>query len=240
MIIVTGAQGGIGTALLNDLKKLNQPCLAITTSEIPKDTNDLIEYVRVAKSGDDQTLYEEYLNIFKKHGSQTTGVALLHGVVYYADRKDGFLQTFRKNIEGNLLLTNVIIRAFLASRELNGKNTLCSVVLVGTASANRGGRIDSNPGYAVAKYALQNLVKAYGKSHADTLCRFNCVALGFIDSGLHGKNNSMFSYAERVSSIPMGRAGSVTDASSVIRFLLSSDSEFINGQTLSVDGGDFI
>ena len=90
MIIVTGAQGGIGTALLNDLKKLNQPCLAITTSEIPKDTNDLIEYVRVAKSGDDQTLYEEYLNIFKKYGSQTTGVALLHGVVYYADREDQY------------------------------------------------------------------------------------------------------------------------------------------------------
>ena len=240
MIIVTGAQGGIGTALLNDLKKLNQPCLAITTSKIPKDTNDLIKYVRVSESGSDQTLYEEYLNIFKKHGSQTTGLALLHGVVYYAGREDGFLQTFRKNIEGNLFLTNVIIRAFLGSRELNGKNTLCSVVLVGTASANRGGRIDSNPGYAVAKYALQNLVKAYGKSHADTLCRFNCVALGFIDSGLHGRNNSMFSYAERVSSIPMGRAGSVTEAASVIRFLLSSDSEFINGQILSVDGGDFI
>ena len=50
----------------------------------------------------------------------------------------------------------------------------------------------------------------------------------------------MFSYTERVSSIPMGRAGSVKEASSVIRFLLSSDSEFINGQTLSVDGGDFI
>ena len=229
MIIVTGAQGGIGTALLNDLKKLNQPCLAITTSKIPKDTNDLIKYVRVSESGSDQTLYEEYLNIFKKHGSQTTGLALLHGVVYYAGREDGFLQTFRKNIEGNLFLTNVIIRAFLGSRELNGKNTLCSVVLVGTASANRGGRIDSNPGYAVAKYALQNLVKAYGKSHADTLCRFNCVALGFIDSGLHGRNNSMFSYAERVSSIPMGRAGSVTEAASVIRFLLSSESEFING-----------
>lgn len=240
MIIVTGAQGGIGTALLNDLKKLNQPCLAVTTSKIPKDTNDLIKYVRVSKSGSDQTLYEEYLNIFKKHGSQTTGLALLHGVVYYAGREDGFLQTFRKNIEGNLFLTNVIIQAFLGSRELNGKNTLCSVVLMGTASAKRGGRIDSNPGYAVAKYALQNLVKAYGKSHADTLCRFNCVALGFIDSGLHGKNNSMFSYTERVSSIPMGRAGSVKEASSVIRFLLSSDSEFINGQTLSVDGGDFI
>lgn len=240
MIIVTGAQGGIGISLLNDLKNVNQPCLAITTSEVPKDTNDLIEYVRVSKSGEDQALYKEYLNIFKKYGHQTVGLALLHGVVSYAGGEDDFLQTFRENIEVNLVLTNVIIRAFLASRQSNRKNTPCSVVLVGTASANRGGRIDSNPGYAVAKYALQNLVKAYGKCYADTLCRFNCVALGFIDSGLHGKNNSMFSYSERVSSIPMGRAGSVAEASSVIRFLFSGDSEFINGQTLSVDGGDFI
>ena len=53
-------------------------------------------------------------------------------------------------------------------------------------------------------------------------------------------NRRIFSSTSRAASIPLGRAGSVSDVSSTIRFLLSSDSEFINGETIRCDVGDLI
>lgn len=241
MVIVTGAQGGIANRLLIDLRSANEQCLGITTSDLPQSpVGGGIDYVKVTKASSDQSSYEEYSEIFGLHAESTTGLVLLNGSTRYLAGGNDFLKTFRENVEVNLMISNVIIRAFLDSREDINDKPSCSVVLAGTASADRGGQINQNPGYALAKYALQNIVKAYGKCYAQTLCRFNCVAFGFIDSGIHQKRNKSFSISDRIASIPMGRAGSVEEASAVIQFLLSDESQFINGQTLSVDGGDFI
>ena len=55
-------------------------------------------------------------------------------------------------------------------------------------------------------------------------------------SRLFGKEpgQSMKDFIER---IPLGRAGSAEDMAAAVAFLCSSDSDYITGQTLNVDGG---
>lgn len=240
MIVVTGANGGIARKVLEDSVGEGFACKGLTTSRERSRENPAVNYITVAAGPDDSSIYDEYFEIFCSLSADVTGLALLHGVAKNLNPKSTFFEVFRENLEVNLVKTVLIIEAFLDARTRLKKSPVCSVVLAGTASANRGGRIDRNPGYATAKYALQNLAMAYGKLFPSTFCRFNCVALGFIDSGMHFNSDKKFSSTSRAASIPLGRAGSVSDASSIIRFLLSSDSEFINGETIRCDGGDFI
>jgi 3-oxoacyl-[acyl-carrier protein] reductase len=64
----------------------------------------------------------------------------------------------------------------------------------------------------------------------------NCIAPGFIKTEM----NSMLSdeaVEEIIEKTPLGRAGEPDDIAGVMLFLASPASDFITGQTITVDGG---
>ncbi|MGB4521239.1 MAG: SDR family oxidoreductase, partial [Candidatus Omnitrophota bacterium] len=64
----------------------------------------------------------------------------------------------------------------------------------------------------------------------------NAIAPGFIETDM---SKELFSGGKDIieSFIPLKRIGTVQDISGVVRFLASSDSDYITGQTICVDGG---
>lgn len=94
--------------------------------------------------------------------------------------------------------------------------------------------------YHASKAALESATK-YLAVNIGNGVRVNCVRLGFIVKDEHQEkfqsagNRAYREWAEGVH--PLARVGSNEDIIGPIRFLLSSESRFITGQTLTIDGG---
>ena len=66
--------------------------------------------------------------------------------------------------------------------------------------------------------------------------RVNCVAPGLIETEM-AHVLSEEAMKRIVADTPVGRIGQPTEIASVVRFLLSEESSFMTGETLSVSGG---
>ncbi len=92
--------------------------------------------------------------------------------------------------------------------------------------------------YGASKGGIERLTKVSAVELGPLGIRVNCVAPGAIE--IERTKLEAEDYAGTWGPVtPMRRIGNVRDVANAVRFLASSDAEFISGQTLYVDGGLF-
>jgi 3-oxoacyl-[acyl-carrier protein] reductase len=92
--------------------------------------------------------------------------------------------------------------------------------------------------YATAKGAIVSFTKALAKELAPHGVRVNCVAPGLIgDTAFHGRFTAPPAFEAATRGVLLGRAGSPDEVASVVAFLASSDSSFLTGETIEINGG---
>ena len=99
---------------------------------------------------------------------------------------------------------------------------------------------DQNFQYHASKAATEQLVRFASVRFAKDKLRTNGVnpgALVFKERAAEFYKNNPQILETAVKSIPLGRIAQVSDIASVVMFLLSESSSFINGQIINVDGG---
>lgn len=113
--------------------------------------------------------------------------------------------------------------------------------IINTASAwgQCGWHTDSH--YCGAKAAILGLTKAWAKEFAPWGIRVNAVSPGVVMTEMTRLNRTdeeIRDLAEK--HIPVGRLGLPEDISYAVAYLASSEADFITGQVLPVNGGEFI
>jgi 3-oxoacyl-[acyl-carrier protein] reductase len=112
-----------------------------------------------------------------------------------------------------------------------------AIINVSSLAAWNGG----GPGagaYAAAKGAIVSFTKALAKELAPHGVRVNCIAPGLIgDTAFHGRFTAPAAFDAAAKSVLLGRAGSPDEVASVVAFLASSDSSFLTGETIEINGG---
>lgn len=89
--------------------------------------------------------------------------------------------------------------------------------------------------YSATKAGIVSLTKSFARNYKSPLVRVNAVAPGLIDTPLTIQTGENPSLTTELSIIQ--RMGTSEEVASAVAFLLSSESSFITGQTLVVDGG---
>ncbi|HEY7220603.1 MAG TPA: SDR family oxidoreductase [Candidatus Binatia bacterium] len=84
----------------------------------------------------------------------------------------------------------------------------------------------------ISKVALLALSRSYARLIAPDGITMNCVSPGFIDTGSAPKEE----LDRMVKSIPAGYVGTVGDAVSAVRFLLSDEARYVNGANIQLSG----
>jgi 3-oxoacyl-[acyl-carrier protein] reductase len=87
--------------------------------------------------------------------------------------------------------------------------------------------------YGVSKAALIQLTKSLSVNLGARGIRANAIAPGWIDTSMSGQAPE--GIVEEV--VPLARKGQPKEVGAVVRFLLSDDSSYIDGETIVVDGG---
>lgn len=138
-----------------------------------------------------------------------------------------WLETIDVNLNGSYLVV------FAVKDEMIARN-FGRIVLVSSAAALRPRKLQIH--YASSKAALIALTRCCAEAFAPHNVRVNCVAPGLIETEMaHVLPDDV---AKRVvADTPLGRIGQPEEIAAAIRFLLSEESSFMTGETLSASGG---
>lgn len=131
------------------------------------------------------------------------------------------------NLKGVFLATKAAARVMAQKRWGRIVNISSVVGLMGNAGQSN---------YAASKAGVVGFTKACAKELAGRNITVNAVAPGFIQTEMTDKLSDRAREAF-LSSIPLGRAGTVEDVAETIGFLVSEEAGYITGQVLQVDGG---
>lgn len=164
---------------------------------------------------------------------------VLHGVVYAPGsiqlapfrmlKVDTFQQEFAVNVLG-------AVRVLKAVEERLFGAAGASVVLFSTVAVQRGMQFHAS--IAAAKGAVEGLARSLAAEWAPKHVRVNVVAPSLTDTPLAARLlNNEKKAAAAAERHPLRRVGTAADISAAATYLLSSDSSWVTGQVIGVDGG---
>jgi 3-oxoacyl-[acyl-carrier protein] reductase len=130
-------------------------------------------------------------------------------------------------------LTNAYDLAVAFATRYDNRDGPARIVLTSSVAYRRGSA--GYPPYAAAKAGLVGLTRSLARRLAPDVL-VNAVAPGLIDTRMAAGIIAERGEAYR-NEIPLKRYGQPAEVASVIRFLCSKDASYVNGQTITVDGG---
>ncbi|KAL5722190.1 3-oxoacyl-[acyl-carrier-protein] reductase [Ranunculus cassubicifolius] len=140
---------------------------------------------------------------------------------------DDFDYTFNVNTRG----------AFLVSREAANRLKRGGGGRIILLSSSDGGLRVGFGAYAASKAAIETMVKILARELKGMQITANCVAPGPIATQMFFEGKTEDQIEKTIEKCPMGRLGEIEDIAPVVGFLAGDGSEWINGQTIRVNGG---
>ena len=134
-------------------------------------------------------------------------------------------------INSNLTSVFNITKLFIKSMIKNRSGKIINISSVAGLMGNPG-----QVNYSASKAGLGGFTRALAKEVATRNITVNCIAPGFIETDMtnHFKENELENILNQIPANKMGNPQHVAD---LALFLASAKSNYITGQTISVDGG---
>jgi len=238
-VLVTGATGGLGQALVAMLVE-GSDCVvgAHGMSGLFEGSGDAVIRLQREFLGDRDCA--EVVDEFVDLAGGIDGLVVLSGAIRFSGHWNDMGETdWRREMTINLDHPFFLARA--AMRRMKTQGGGGRIIVTGTESALHGGSPTSFP-YAVAKRGTECLVQGLAREGAPDGILVNGVRLGYIASGFHQRwhartEDEMKARAELV---PLKRGGDPDEAAALMVYLLSGWAGFITGQMLPLTGGDWL
>jgi 3-oxoacyl-[acyl-carrier protein] reductase len=138
-----------------------------------------------------------------------------------------WLETVNVNLNGAFLVVFAVKDEMIARK-------FGRIVLISSVAALRPRKMQIH--YASSKAGVIALARCCGEAFAPHNVRVNCVAPGLIETEM-AHVLSEEAMKRIVADTPIGRIGQAHEIASVVRFLLSEESSFMTGETISASGG---
>ena len=234
--LVTGASRGIGKAIALHLGELGAE-VVVNYSSSENQANEVVELIKNIgrksyKIKFDVSNEDEVNNsietIIKESGSidiLVNNAGITRDSLLMRMKSSQWDDVLNTNLKGVFLCTKYVSKFMLKKRSGKIINITSIVGLIG------------NPGqanYSAAKAGVIGFTKTCAKEFASRGVNVNAVAPGFIETEMTESLNT----DEILKLIPLNKIGQTDQIAELSGFLASSSaSEYITGQTISIDGG---
>ena len=236
-IIVTGASGGIGNAIIKKLSEAGANILASGTrieklEELKKNFEDL-KILKFDISQSDKI--EEFIeNATSELGGSLDGIVNNAGITQDNLAIRMSLDEWQKVI--NINLTSTFLMSKFAIKKML-KNKSGKIVNITSVVGHTGNLGQAN--YTASKAGIVAMSKSLAIEYAKKNININCISPGFIKTAMTDKIDEKFKEVI-ISKIPSARLGEPEDIANVALFLSSDQSNYINGETIHVNGGMYM
>jgi NAD(P)-dependent dehydrogenase (short-subunit alcohol dehydrogenase family) len=238
-IIVTGARGALGTALVRHLVSRGARLVAgDINEEDPREawdddqTRDVVPVVAdVATPKGARALVETCVATFGRVDGLVNNAAI-------APPSDSGIESSDPELWMSVLKTNLIGPGLCLAAAVPHLSTNASVVNVASFVALLGSA-DAQPAYVASKGGLVSFTREAAVALAGRGVRVNAVCPGPLETILlpDALRRDPAARRQRLAHIPLGRFGTPDDVAPLICFLLSDEARYITGAVVPIDGG---
>jgi 3-oxoacyl-[acyl-carrier protein] reductase len=235
--LITGGARGIGRAVALDLAERGWS-VAICYRASAKEAAEVIDAVQKKGSKGlalqcDVSEPEEAQQMVKRVEEEWGRIDALincagpyHRVNLLEESVEGWLSMFDNNLHPVFYLSQAAARGMIDRKW--GR-----IICFSMANADQLIAQPQLTAHYIAKVGLLVLARSLARVLAPYGITVNAISPGFVDSGSAPKEE-LASMAKR---IPAGYVGTLEDAVSIVRFLLSEEARYINGANIHLSGG---
>ncbi len=235
-VLITGATGGIGQSILSQFNKLGAKIVASGTNEIKlKKISDSFPQILTEKFKlDEHNNIEKFIEkVSEKLGGldilvNNAGITLDNISIRLTE--ENWKKVLDINLTSSFLMCKYAIKKML--KQKSGK-----IINITSIVGHTGNLGQAN--YSASKAGIVAFSKSLALEYAKKNININCVSPGFIQTEMTDKINEEFKKV-LISKIPSGRLGTIEDVSNCVAFLASDMSDYINGETIHVNGGMYM
>ena len=236
-IIVTGASGGIGNSIVEELYN-NEANILATGTRIEK-LNELklkFNKIKILKFDiSHHTKIEEFIN----NATDELGGSLDCIVNNAGITKDNLsirmnLEDWTKVIDINLTSTFLMCKYSIKKMLKNKAGKIINITSIVGHTGNVG-----QANYTASKAGIVAMSKSLSIEYAKKNINVNCISPGFISTAMTDQIDEKHKEAI-IAKIPSNRLGKPKDIANAVIFLSSDQSDYINGETLHVNGGMYL
>ena len=233
-ILITGASGGIGSAIAEKFSKNN--CELILTSSSKSTLENLKNkygagHYYYVLDFSEQIIFEETLKQISLDHKNLSVIVNNAGITDDSLVMRMKLEQWNRVIQANLSSNFSIIKNLLPNMVKNKNGSIIGISSVVATSGNPG---QSN--YVAAKSGMIGFYKSIALEVASRNINVNVISPGFIVSPMTDKLNDKQKNTI-LEKIPMKRFGKPEEIANLVYFLSNEDASYLTGQNIHVNGG---
>ena len=235
-VLITGATGGIGNSIVEKFNSYGSTIIATGTNDeklnnLKKKFNNI--YIEKFKL-DEHGKIEEFIDkIDKQLGGleiliNNAGITLDNLSIRLSE--ENWKKVLDINLTSTFLMSKHAIKKML-------KKKYGKIINITSIVGHTGNLGQAN--YAASKAGIIAMSKSLAIEYAKKNININCISPGFIRTDMTDKINDEFKKT-LISKIPSGNLGTAEDVSNCAAFLASNMADYINGETIHVNGGMYM
>ena len=236
-IIITGASGGIGNSIVKRLNEEGANILASGTRiEKLDELKKKFSNIKILKFDNSQSeKIEEFIeNATKELGGKLDCIINNAGITQDNLAIRMSLDEWKKVIDINLTSTFLMSKYAIKKMLKNKSGKIVNITSVVGHTGNLG-----QVNYTSSKAGIIAMSKSLAIEYARKDINVNCISPGFIKTKMTEKLDDKFKEAI-IAKIPSARLGEPNDIANAVVFLCSNQSNYINGETLHINGGMYM
>tara|TARA_Y200000002_G_scaffold380520_1_gene392187 strand:- start:80 stop:811 length:732 start_codon:yes stop_codon:yes gene_type:complete len=235
-ILITGATGGIGNSLVKKFYDFETNIIATGTNEAK--LNNLKENypnIKIKKFKlDEHNKIENFIeDIYKELDGldvlvNNAGITLDNLSIRLTE------ENWKKVLDVNLTSTFLMCKYSIKKMLKKKYGKIINITSIVGHTGNLG-----QANYAASKAGIVAFSKSLAIEYARKNININCVSPGFIKTEMTDKISEEFKKT-LINKIPSGDLGTGEDVSNCVAFLASEMADYINGETIHVNGGMYM
>ena len=235
-IIITGASGGIGNSITKILSESGAKILA-TGTKVEKLEKLKFKFKNVNILKFDISNTDKIEDFIENASSELGGLDCIINNAGVTQDNLAIRMSFEEwkkvidiNLNSTFLLSKFAIKKML-------KNKSGKIINISSVVGHTGNLGQAN--YTASKAGIVAMSKSLAIEYAKKNININCISPGFIQSEMTSKIDEKFKEII-ISKIPSSRLGQPEDIANAVLFLASDLSNYINGETIHVNGGMYM
>ena len=235
-ILITGATGGIGNCLVEKFTNFESKIVATGTNEEKlQNLKNKFPKINVERFKlDEHNNIEQFIDKINK---QLDGIdVLINNAGITLDNLSIRLteENWKKVLDINLTSTFLMCKHTIKKMLKNKSGKIINITSIVGHTGNFG-----QANYSASKAGIVAFSKSLALEYAKKNININCVSPGFIKTEMTDSINEEFK-KNLISKIPSGSLGTGEDVSNCVAFLASDMANYINGETIHVNGGMYM
>ena len=235
-VIITGATGGIGNSLVKKFAENGSKILATGTNEdkLNKLKNDFTD-IQIEKFNlVEHSKIESFIDMANdKLGGldiliNNAGINLDSLTIRLSE------ENWKKVLDINLTSTFLMCKSAIKKMIKNKSGKIINIKSIVGHTGNFG-----QTNYSASKAGIVAFSKSLALEYAKKNINVNCVSPGFIKTEMTDKIPEEYK-VKLINRIPAGDLGTGDDVSNCVAFLASDMANYINGETIHVNGGMYM